>query len=61
MMTTEKQSTSLFEAMEHSPYAAWCMPCCQAHHPDMLTGYSLRQLPCDRCGRMADLAMVKIA
>ena len=57
-MTTDEHS-GLFETMEYSQYAAWCMHCCCANHPDMLTGYSLRHLPCDRCGRMTDLAMVK--
>lgn len=38
---------------------AWCQNCCWQAHPLMLTGYSLRQLPCDRCGWIADLAIVK--
>ncbi len=42
-----------------SPYQSWCMNCCSTFHPDMLTGYCISS-HCDRCGRPADLAMVKV-
>jgi hypothetical protein len=38
---------------------SWCMYCCLALHPTMLTGYCLTRCKCDNCGRTADLAMVK--
>lgn len=45
-----------------SSYPSLCQSCVWATalagtHPVMLTGYCLRDLRCDRCGRVADLAM----
>ena len=40
-------------------HASYCQRCVWATHPDMLTGYCLRACTCDRCGEVADLAMVR--
>jgi len=41
-------------------HASYCQSCCWATHPAMLTGYCLGFFPCDRCGRVAALAMVRL-
>lgn len=41
-------------------HASYCQHCVYATHPDMLTGYCLRDCRCDRCGRVSDLAMVRL-
>lgn len=47
-------------------FVSWCQPCVfDAEHRkvrfNVLTGYSLRSLPCDNCGHTRDLAMVEVA
>lgn len=39
-------------------YATWCQRCVWLGHPILLTTYSLRAHPCDRCGRLSDCALV---
>lgn len=39
---------------------SWCQNCCMSFHPDMLTGYCLIGLRCDKCCRTTDLAMVVV-
>jgi len=41
-------------------FANYCMPCIQATHPALMTGYCLPRCRCDRCGRTSDLAMVRL-
>ena len=41
-------------------FASWCQGCIWAAHPDVLTGYCLPTARCDRCGELADLAMVRL-
>jgi hypothetical protein len=41
-------------------YMSLCMGCIPRVGCEMLTGYCLRGLHCDRCGRKDDLAMVVI-
>ncbi len=39
-------------------FPSYCQPCIFRTHPQMMTGYSLKDQKCDRCGRLSDLAMV---
>jgi hypothetical protein len=41
-------------------YVSYCSSCIFKSHPLMLTTYCLRGLRCDGCGRVSDLAMVKL-
>lgn len=43
-----------------SRYASYCMVCIGQTAASMLTGYCIRGERCDRCGRLSDLAMVKL-
>lgn len=49
---------------KESGHQTWCMVCCCAYHPQMLTGYCLLAgadyARCDKCGKAADCAMVKV-
>lgn len=47
--------------IDSSLYQSWCQTCCY-RRPDkmMLTGYCICGYPCDHCGNVTDLAMVKI-
>lgn len=38
---------------------AMCQLCVWKEHPNMLTGYCLREHTCRRCGRVTDCALVK--
>lgn len=38
---------------------SWCQRCIWEQHPEMLTTYCLAA-NCDKCGRWADLAMVRV-
>ena len=46
-------------ATERGTFESVCQHCVWETHPDMLTGYCLKALACDRCGRVSDLAMTK--
>jgi hypothetical protein len=52
---------SLFETMEHSPYRAWCQRCAYRENPLLLSGFSRPPRPCDRCGNVGDLALIKMS
>lgn len=41
-------------------YRSFCQNCVWETHPRMMSGYCLRVLKCDRCHRVADLAMVEL-
>lgn len=41
-------------------YQSWCMSCCCAYSPLMLTTYCLPACHCDNCGVASDLALVKV-
>lgn len=41
-------------------HSSYCQPCIYRFHPDMLTGYCLTDCRCDNCGRVSDLAMVRL-
>lgn len=41
-------------------HASYCQACIYRIHPDMLTGYCLSDCRCDNCGRVSDLAMVRL-
>ena len=54
---------SLFELMEHSPYQSMCARCVMTSEPELiLTGFDpCHAYPCDRCGQVTTLALVKHA
>lgn len=39
---------------------SWCQHCIWKDHPQMMTGYCLSHHTCDKCGRTADCALVKV-
>ena len=54
---------SLFEVMEHSPYRSICQRCALLSEPALiLTGFDpCHEYPCDQCGHVTNLALVKCA
>jgi len=57
----ERTVVKLVFRISPSPeYASICQSCVYQCHPIMLTGYCLTDCVCDCCGRLADLAMVKV-
>ena len=46
--------------MKARVFGSYCQRCCWATHVQMMTGYCLHGVVCDRCGVVGDLAMVKL-
>jgi hypothetical protein len=47
--------------MNESTYSTLCQHCVYQLHPTMLTGYCIRAVKCDHCGRVADCALTRVA
>lgn len=54
-------TTRMLSNPKKRQYMSICQSCVYGTHPMMLTGYSLRNEKCDRCGRYSDLAMVDMS
>ena len=40
---------------------SYCRPCCIETTANMMTTYASQRFPCDRCGRISELAIVLVA